>query len=74
MMKIYNKIIRAKVFYFCLLSFCFLYNSHAQKYDIVIKNGRVVDGSGNPWFAADVAVKNGKIAGIGFFKQAKVLR
>ena len=40
----------------------------AQKYDLVIKNGRVIDGSGNPWFAADVAIKAGKIAGIGFFQ------
>ena len=34
-------------------------------YDIVIQNGKVVDGSGNPWFYADVAIKNGRIAKIG---------
>src|ERR1043166_7965839 len=34
-------------------------------YDLVIVNGKVVDGSGNPWFYADVAVKGGKIARIG---------
>ena len=37
----------------------------AQPYDLVIKNGRVVDGTGNPWYYADVAVQNGKIAKIG---------
>jgi len=30
-------------------------------YDIVIRNGKVVDGTGNPWFFADVAIKDGKI-------------
>ncbi len=53
-----------KLFFFLLISS----SIYSQKYDIVIKNGRVIDGSGNPWFAADIAVKSGKIAGIGFFK------
>ena len=30
-------------------------------YDVVIRNGKVIDGTGNPWFFADVAVKDGKI-------------
>jgi N-acyl-D-amino-acid deacylase len=34
-------------------------------YDLVIKNARVVDGAGNPWFRADVAVKGGRIARVG---------
>jgi N-acyl-D-amino-acid deacylase len=38
-------------------------------YDLLIKNGRVVDGSGMPSFNGDVAVKDGKIAGMGKLSQ-----
>jgi N-acyl-D-amino-acid deacylase len=41
---------------------------HAQTnsvYDVLIKNGRVVDGCGGPWFVADIAVKQGRIVRIG---------
>jgi len=34
-------------------------------YDLVIRNGSVVDGNGTPRFLADVAVQNGRIAAIG---------
>ncbi len=36
------------------------------EYDIVIRNGRVLDGAGNPWILADVAIRDGKFAKIGF--------
>jgi N-acyl-D-aspartate/D-glutamate deacylase len=34
-------------------------------YDVVIRNGRVLDGEGNPWIAADVAIKDGRFVKIG---------
>jgi len=34
-------------------------------YDLVIRNGRVIDGSGNPWYAAEVGIRDGRIAAIG---------
>ncbi len=37
--------------------------------DLVLKNGRVIDGTGNPWFFGDVGVKNGVIADIGRLTQ-----
>lgn len=50
-----------------LLVFCHVDSALAEdaKYDIVIFNGRVIDGSGTPWFVADVGIVNGKIAKIG---------
>src|SRR5688572_32112879 len=37
----------------------------APPYDLLITNARIVDGSGNPWFRSDVAIKDGRIARIG---------
>ena len=34
-------------------------------YDVVIRGGRVLDGAGNPWILADVAVRDGRFAKIG---------
>jgi N-acyl-D-amino-acid deacylase len=46
----------------------------AADYDLVIRNARVIDGSGNPWFRADIAIKAGKIAGVGKFSAASADR
>ncbi len=35
------------------------------EFDLVIRGGRVVDGSGNPWFQGDVAIRGDRIAAIG---------
>jgi N-acyl-D-amino-acid deacylase len=37
----------------------------AEDYDLLIRNARVVDGTGNPWFRADIGVRGGKIAAVG---------
>jgi dihydroorotase/N-acyl-D-amino-acid deacylase len=37
----------------------------ANPYDIVIRNGHIVDGTGSPWYAADIGIRDGKIAAIG---------
>ena len=34
-------------------------------YDVVIRNGRVLDGAGNPWILADVGIKDGRFAKVG---------
>lgn len=47
----------------CLIIMC--QPLKAQEYDIVIRNGRVLDGAGNPWIKADIAIKDGKFVKIG---------
>ena len=37
----------------------------AAPFDIVIANGHVIDGTGSPWYAADVGIRGGRIAAIG---------
>src|SRR5579871_2706587 len=39
--------------------------AHAESFDVLIRNGRVMDGTGSPWYAADVGVRAGRIAAIG---------
>jgi dihydroorotase/N-acyl-D-amino-acid deacylase len=38
----------------------------AQPYDVVIRNGHIVDGTGSPWYAGDLAIRDGRIAALGF--------
>jgi len=34
-------------------------------FDVVITNGRIIDGTGSPWYSGDVGIRDGKIAAIG---------
>lgn len=40
------------------------------QHDLIIRGGRVIDGAGNPWFHADVAVDEGRIAAVGRLDEA----
>ena len=48
--------------------------SPEQPLDIVIRNGHVMDGTGSPWYSADLGIRNGRIAAIGNLSQAHALR
>lgn len=52
---------RSLTFLIFLLSF----SVYGQTYDVIIRNGRIVDGSGNPWFHGDIAIANGKVVAVG---------
>lgn len=55
-----------KFFFVSLIVLLFSLLSAAQpSADILIKNGRILDGTGNSWFWGDIAVKDGKIFKIG---------
>ena len=49
-------------------------SQEAERFDVLIKGGRVFDGSGSPWFRADVGVRDGKIAKIGDLARASADR
>jgi N-acyl-D-amino-acid deacylase len=50
----------------CFVSLmCGAQSAPQPEYDIVIRNGRVLDGGGNPWIAADVAIDHGKFVRVG---------
>src|SRR5205807_8214353 len=44
------------------------------QYDIIIRNGRLIDGSGGPGLLADVAIKRDRIVRIGNMRGAKAKR
>ena len=46
------------------LTILFLFSCSRPKYDYLIKNGTIIDGSGKPRFQADLAVRDGKIVKI----------
>jgi len=43
-------------------------------YDLLIRNGHIIDGAGNPWFAADVAFTGDRIAAVGDLRDAHAKR
>ena len=43
-------------------------------FDIVIRGGQVIDGTGSPWYAGDVGIRNGKIAALGNLSNARAGR
>src|SRR5438309_4738272 len=58
----------------CLLFFCFAELVQAQQADILLLNGRILDGTGNSWYYGDVAIRDGKILKIGQLKNWKAAR
>src|SRR5437868_4485006 len=54
--------------------FLFAVAAAAQPYDLVIRNGHIVDGTGSPWYSGDIAIQGGRIATIGNLAQAEAKR
>ncbi len=43
----------------------------AQQFDVLLRNARVLDGTGNPWYATDVAITGDRIAAMGDLADAR---
>ncbi|HVH88100.1 MAG TPA: hypothetical protein VM912_15370, partial [Terriglobales bacterium] len=48
--------------------------AQAPEFDIVIRHGRIVDGSGNPWYRGDLGIRDKRIAAIGDLSHAVARR
>lgn len=59
---------------FASLTLLFPVSSEALQYDLIIRNGSIVDGSGKPAFNADIAIKDDRIARIGNLRGARTKR
>jgi len=46
----------------------------AQPYDLIIRNGHIIDGTGSPWYSGDLAIEGGRVAAIGQLSQAQAKR
>lgn len=46
----------------------------AAEFDLLIKNGKIMDGTGNPWFISDLAIRDGRIAEIGIIAAERAAR
>jgi len=51
-----------------------VFRAQSVTYDVVIRGGHIVDGNGNPWFAGDVGIRNGRVAAIGKLDNAPATR
>jgi N-acyl-D-amino-acid deacylase len=56
----------------CLLLACTpaLLRAQDDLFDVVIRHGHIIDGTGSPWYAGDVGIRGGKIAAIGMLEGA----
>src|SRR5579863_659874 len=56
--------------FFALLFLPFVVAFAQQPYDLVIRNGHIIDGSGSPWYSGDIGIRAGRIATIGKLSNA----
>ena len=47
-------------------------NLHSQTntFDVIIRNGHIIDGTGSPWYSGDVGIRAGKVVAIGDLQKA----
>ena len=50
------------------------YAQSPAPFDVVVANGHIIDGTGCPWYSADLGIRAGRIAAIGNLAQAKATK
>jgi N-acyl-D-amino-acid deacylase len=65
--------IMKKIFLYLNILF-FSLPAHAQLYSLIIRNGKIIDGTGNAWRYADIGINNDRIEKIGNLKHASALK
>src|SRR5262245_4199140 len=70
MPRYFRSLLIATLTIFCLLTAC----AAEVPYDIIIRNGHIIDGTGSPWYSGDIGIRNGRIAAIGFLGAAQAKR
>jgi N-acyl-D-amino-acid deacylase len=75
------RLLRLYILLFSLLAACLFCpaafaqrNHESPRYDIVIRGGRIMDGTGNPWYSGDIAIANDRIVAIGKLNGATAKR
>jgi N-acyl-D-amino-acid deacylase len=66
-----------KIFAALLVSLCLFAVARPNgdpPFEVLIVSGRILDGTGNPWFRADLGIRDGRIAAIGSLRQASSAR
>ena len=69
-----NASMRALLLSLAILSAGSTRSTEAQDYDVLVRNARVIDGSGNDWFRADIAIDGDRIVRIGRLPNATAAR
>ncbi len=63
-----------KFVFICVCLWLLFFMPQSPQYDLLIRNGRIVDGSGNAGYIADLAIKGDRIVKIGKLEQATATR
>src|SRR5882757_7903923 len=66
--------IRVLLFTLCFTFTVFAQDNPSNAYDVLIKNGKIIDGSGNPWVSGDIALRGNRIVAIGKLDGAHAIR
>ncbi len=63
---------------YCFFASCFVHSlqpsTPSSTFDIIIRNGHIIDGTGSPWYSGDIGIRDGRIAAIGFLGAAPAKR